>query len=111
VLVGLGLVGPFGDRLSALSGRDWLSVLSGRDWLSALSGRDARESRAIGEIFGDPGCLDRNGSRLRGARKGLGWSVYVPAFPLPREGQTEAGSALPLPVIFLRAVVSRDRAQ
>ena len=91
VLGELGTVGPFGG---SLSGIDWLSVLSGEDcfgdslwgidWLSVLSGRDGRERRAIGEIFADPGCLDRNGSRLRGARKGLGWSVYVPAFPLPR---------------------------
>jgi hypothetical protein len=71
--------------MSALSGEDWFGgSLSGIDWLSALSGEDYRERRAIGEIFGDPGCLDRNGSRLRGARKGLGWSVYVPAFPLSR---------------------------
>jgi len=73
------------DRLSALSGGDEFGgSLWGTDWLSALSGGDCRGRRAIGEIFGDPGCLDRNGSRLRGARKGLGWSVYVPAFPLPR---------------------------
>jgi hypothetical protein len=67
VLVGWGLVGPVGDRLSDLSGIDWLSALSGVDWLSALSGVDCRERRVIEGIFGDPGCLDRNGSRLRGA--------------------------------------------
>ncbi len=68
-----------------VGGWEFVRPFRGETVCQALSGGDSRRGFCgIGGIFGDPRWLGRNGSRLRGARKGLGWSVYVPAFPLPR---------------------------